>query len=69
MQIKVHASAHQYQGPVSIALEPDEKVEIALDNGRVVEISHTGAWTLRDANATGEFTQWLAHGTFEAHAA
>ena len=68
MQIRMHASEHNYQGPVAIAFEPDEKVEITLGNGNVVEVSHDGTWTLRDANATGEFDQWLAHGTFEADA-
>lgn len=68
MNIKMHASEHNYQGPVRVAFEPDEKVEIVLGNGNVVEVSHDGTWTLRDPNATGEFSQWLARGTFEADA-
>jgi hypothetical protein len=68
VKITMHASEHNYQGPVSIAFEPDEKVQIALGNGRVVEVSHDGTWALRDPGA-GEFAQWLAHGAFETDTA
>lgn len=69
MQIHKHASVDQYQGPVKVVFEPDEKVEVVLGNGDIVEVSHDGTWTLRDSRAAGEFDQWLARGTFEADAA
>lgn len=68
MKIKMHASEHTYRGPVQIAFEPDEKVQIVLAGGRVVEVCHDGTWTLRAADAAGEFEQWIARGAFEADA-
>jgi hypothetical protein len=65
VQIQMHASTHQYKGPVKVTFEPDEQVEVALADGRTVDIFNDGTWQAWSPATEGEPRHLLVTGSFD----